>query len=212
LDDIISPNQSAFIPSRLITDNALIAFECLHAISSNAGERNNFCAYKLDLAKAYDCVDWRYLNNVFLKLGFQSTWVSRVMTCVSSVRYTVRFNGAMSAPFTPSRGLRQGDPLSPYLFLFVVDGLSKLIDHRVQSRRLQELKICRRAPGICHLLFADATLLFFKANPTQANEVKNVLQLFARGTRQLINTAKCSVMFKEKNRREIMWPLNKSLR
>jgi hypothetical protein len=175
LDDIISPNQSAFIPGRLITDNALIAFECLHAISSNAGERNNFCAYKLDLTKAYDRVDWRYLNNVLLKLGFHSTWVSRVMTCVSSIRYTVRFNGAMSAPFTPSRGLRQGDPLSPYLFLFVADGLSKLIDHRVQSGRLQELKICRRAPGISTFCLPMTLYYFFKVNPTQADEVKNVM-------------------------------------
>jgi hypothetical protein len=182
LDDIISPNQSAFIPGRLITDNALIAFECLHAISSNLGERNNYCAYKLDLAKAYDRVDWRYLNNVMLKLGFQSTWVSRVMTCVSSVRYLVRFNGALSAPFTPSRGLRQGDPLSPYLFLFVADGLSKSINNKVQSGSLQELKVCRRDPGISHLLFADDTLLFFKANSAQASEVKTVLEAFARGT------------------------------
>jgi hypothetical protein len=196
LDGIISPNQSAFIPGRLITDNALIAFECLHAISSNAGERSTFCAYKLDLAKAYDRVDWSFLNNVLLKLGFQSSWVSRVMTCVSSVRYIVRFNGAMSAPFTPSRGLRQGDPLSPYLILFVVEGLSKLINSKVQDGTLQELKVCRRAPGISHLLFADDTLLFFKANPAQAVEVKNVLDLFAQGTGQPINPAKCLIMFK----------------
>jgi hypothetical protein len=195
-DGIVSPNQSAFIPGRLITANALIVFECLHAISSNAGERNSFCAYKLYLAKAYDRVDWSYLNNVLLKLGFHSTWVSRVMTCVSSVRYIVRFNGAMSAPFTPSRGLRQGDPLSSYLFLFVADGLSKLINSKVQCGRIQELKVCRRAPGISHLLFADDTLLFFKANPAQAEEVKDILDLFARGTGQLINPAKCSIMFK----------------
>jgi hypothetical protein len=155
LNDIISPNQSAFIPGRLITDNALIAFECLHAISSNAGERNNFCAYKLDLAKVYDRVDWRYLNIVLLKLGFQSSWVSRVMTCVSSVRYFVCFNGVSSAPFTPSCGLRQGDPLSPYLFLFVADGLSKLINRKVQSDNLQEMKVCRRAPGdpVSHIFY-----------------------------------------------------------
>jgi hypothetical protein len=92
----------------MITDNALIAFECIHAIKVNSDVRGEFCAYKLDLSKAYDRVDWDFLNKVLLKLGFQSSWVQRVMSCVTSVRYTIRFNGAMSAPFFPSRGLRQG--------------------------------------------------------------------------------------------------------
>ena len=109
LQDLIAPNQSAFIPGRMITDNALIAFECLHAINSNADERSKFCAYKLDLSKAYDRVEWCFLRKVLLELGFQSTWVDRVMTCVTSVRYTIRFNGVVSTPFTPTRGLRQGD-------------------------------------------------------------------------------------------------------
>ena len=73
LQDIISPNQSAFIPGRMITDNALIAFECLHAINSNARERSSFCAYKLDLSKVYDRVEWSFLQQALLKLGFQSS-------------------------------------------------------------------------------------------------------------------------------------------
>ena len=162
LQDLISPNQSAFIPGRMITDSALIAIECIHAINSNADERSSFCAYKLDLSKAYDRVEWCFLRSVLLKLGFQSIWVDRVMTCVTSVRYTVRFNGVMTAPFTPTRGLRQGDPLSPYLFLFVADGLSTLIYSKVSTGTLKELQVCRNAPGVSHLLFADDTLFFSK--------------------------------------------------
>lgn len=195
LQDIISPSQSAFIPGRLITDNAIIAFECLHAINSNADERSKFCAYKLDLSKAYDRVDWGFLSMVLLKLGFQREWVDRVMTCVTSVSYTVRFNGVVSTPFTPSQGLRQGDPLSPYLFLFVADGLSALINRKVMDGALQELHVCRAAPGISHLLFADDTLLFFKASQPQAQVVKEVLDAYAKGTGQLINPSKCSIMF-----------------
>lgn len=158
----------------MITDNALIAFECLHSISSNSDDRSSFSAYKLDLSKAYDRVDWGFLNKVLLKLGFQSDWVHGVMQCVTSVRYTIRFNGVQSAAFSPTRGLRQGDPLSPYLFLFVPDGLSLLVNRKIRDDALQDLKICRGAPGISHLLFAD-TLLFFGAVADQAEQVKDLL-------------------------------------
>lgn len=119
------------------------------------------------------------------------------MTCATSVRYTIRFNGVMSAPFTSSRGLRQGDPLSPYLFLFVADGLSILISRKVATGALKELAICRNAPGVSHL-FADDTLLFFKASPDQAEVVKEVLATYGKCTGQQINPAKCSIMFNEK--------------
>lgn len=120
------------------------------------------------------------------------------MQCVTTVRYSIRFNGALSAPFAPSRGLRQGDPLSPYLFLFVADGLSQLINRKIRDDSLKELKICRGAPGLSRLLFADDTLLFFQASVEQAAHVKEVLECYERGTGQLVNPAKCSIMFNPK--------------
>jgi hypothetical protein len=148
-------------------------------------------------------VDWDFLNKVLLKLGFQSSWVQLVMSCVTLVRYRVRFNGVATPPFSPSRGLRQGDPLSPYLFLFVADGLSKIISSKVESQALQELRICRGALGVSHLLFADDTLLFFKAIADQAHVVKEIIDTYARYTGQLINPSKCSIMFNEKGNPEL---------
>jgi hypothetical protein len=110
LDDIISPEQSAFVPIRRITDNALIAFECAHAIQKSNGRKGDYCAYKLDLSKDYDRVDWGFLQSVIEKLGFHSKFVQWVMTCVTTVRYRVRFNGTDLSPFHPSRGIHQGDP------------------------------------------------------------------------------------------------------
>jgi hypothetical protein len=101
------------------------------------------------------------------------------------------------APFAPSRGLRQGDPLSPYLFLLVVDGLSVLLKHYVATDRLDGLKVSRRAPGIIHLLFADDSLLLFRANATQATNIKEALTIFERNTGQLLRPSKCSLLIQE---------------
>jgi hypothetical protein len=195
LDSIISEEQSAFVPGRLITDNALIAFECVHAIQKDRGK--DFCAYKLDLSKAYDRVDWGFLQSLMEKLGFQSRWVQWIMSCVSSVRYSVRFNGLPSQPFSPTRGLRQGDPLSPYLFLLVADGLSTLLKHNEQLGNIDGVKVCRRAPSVSHLLFADDSLLFFRANVQQALVVKNVISTFERCSGQLLSPNKCSLLMNE---------------
>lgn len=119
------------------------------------------------------------------------------MPCVSSVRYSVRFNGVLSEPFQPSRGLRQGDPLSPYLFLFVADTLSVILQREIQMGRLEELRVSRRAPGISHLLFADDALLFFRADTEQAAKIKQVLQIFQEGTGQLLSPAKCSILTRD---------------
>jgi hypothetical protein len=111
------------------------------------------------------------------------------------VRYSVKFNGALLEAFSPTRCLRQGDPLSPFLFLFVVDGLSALLKSEVTAGSISPVKVCRRAPGIFYLLFADDTLLFFKADGAQADCVKQVIGTYALSTGQLINPAKCAIHF-----------------
>jgi hypothetical protein len=85
LQDIIGPMQSAFVPGRMVTDNALIAFECLHAIKHGNNSCKKFGAYKLDLTKAYDRMDWGFMEGVMRRLGFQSKWVQWVMVCVTTV-------------------------------------------------------------------------------------------------------------------------------
>lgn len=153
------------------------------------------CAYKLDLAKAYDRVDWGFLQGVLEKMGFQSIWVQWIMACVTTVHYRIKFNGELLQPFYPSRGLCQGDPLSPYLFLLVADSLSKLIKKEENLGRIEGIRICRRAPAISYLLFADDTLLFFKASTDQATNIRNLLNEFESGTGQLVSLGKCSILF-----------------
>ena len=86
LDEIISPQQSAFVPGRMIMDNALLAFECRHFMQHEKKQENNYCAYKLDLSKAYDRVDWEFLEQALIKWGFSMELISWIMACVRSVR------------------------------------------------------------------------------------------------------------------------------
>lgn len=105
LDNIISVNQSAFIPGRLITDNILVAFEMFHHMK-NQKSAEGCLAMKLDMAKAYDRIEWDFLDAVLGKFGFDVGWRSRVMECVRTVSFSVLVNGRPSEEFSPSRGIR----------------------------------------------------------------------------------------------------------
>jgi len=108
LPSIISCTQSAFIPGRLITNNIIAAFETIHTMKTRMWSKVGYMRVKLDMSKAYDRVEWRFLEAAMIKMGFADRWVKLVMQCVTSVSYSVLVNGSSVGNIKPSKGIRQG--------------------------------------------------------------------------------------------------------
>lgn len=195
LDGLISENQSAFVPGRLITDNIMLAFETHHFLKKKTQGREGYAALKLDLSKAYDRVEWGFFRAVLLKFGFSQTWVKLIITCVSTVDYSILFGGGEIGPIFPQRGLRQGDPLSLYLFIFVAEGLSALIRERENTGVFQGIIVARSAPKISHLLFAEESFIFFRATLAESEVCRDSLHCYSIATGQLLNLDKSSLSF-----------------
>ncbi|XP_074266422.1 uncharacterized protein LOC141589691 [Silene latifolia] len=194
LNEIVSENQSAFTPGRAISDNVMIAFEVFHYMKCSHSTEG-YMATKLDMAKAYDRVEWQFLKNILDAMGFDRAWVNRVMACVSTVSFSVLINGTPSEEFMPTRGLRQGDPLSPYLFIHCAKALSSMLRRAVERGSLHGVRISNGAPIISHLLFADDSIFFRRANDAEAYVVLDILRRYEYASGQLVSVDKTTVSF-----------------
>ncbi|CAL5340398.1 unnamed protein product [Camellia sinensis] len=195
LPSVISDTQSAFIPGRLITNNALVAFEVFHFLKNKRAGKDGCMALKLDMSKAYDRVEWPFINQMMLLLGFPQRFVQLIMNCVSTVSFSVLVNGKPSSMFYPTRGIRQGDPLSPYLFTICAEGMSALLDRAMAANRLSGISICRGSPRLSHLFFADDSLLFAAAKEGEAVVLREILHKYEQESGQKVNFQKSAVCF-----------------
>jgi hypothetical protein len=130
------------------------------------------------------------LKGMVVKMGFSQKWIRWIMLCVETVDYSIIVNGHMVGPIVPGRGLRQGNPLSSYLFIICAEGLTALIRQAENIGNLHGIKICRKTPTISHLLFADDCFLFFKATVNEATVLKNILSVYEAASSQAINLHK----------------------
>lgn len=160
LDMVISDTQSAFFPGRLISDNIMISCEVMHFLKRKRYDKDEYMALKLDMSKAYDRVEWKFLEAILEKMGFNSWWIHLILRCVTSVSYNIVHGDKSMGPIFLNQGIRQGDPLSPYLFIICVEGLSALIRKYEDRGWIHGIKICRKAPAISHMLFVDDSYVY----------------------------------------------------
>jgi hypothetical protein len=192
---VISANQSAFVPGRLITDNIVAAYETLHSMHYRMWSKVGYMGIKLDMSKAYDRVEWSFLEAVMRKMDFSEAWINLTMGCVSSVSYAILVNGQPSDIIKPSRGIRQGDPLSPFLFLLCAEALSALLSRAVERGVLTGVPTSKKGPRLSHLFFADDSLIFCKANSVEWRRLTKLLDKYEAASGQKLNKDKTSIFF-----------------
>ncbi|BFG41163.1 hypothetical protein CerSpe_274360 [Prunus speciosa] len=178
--NLVSPNQVSFVPRRQIVDNIVVAQEMLHKFKISKG-RKGFIAWKIDLSKAYDRLSWDFIREVLWEVG------------IRAVRYKAILNGELTDTLFPKCGIRQGDPLSPYLFVLCMEKLSHIIQQSVQDKAWKPVQICQSGPFISHLFFADDLILFGKASVNQAIVMKNCLDGFCRLSGQKVSFEKSMI-------------------
>ena len=154
------------------------------------GRKYSFGALKIDMSKSYDRVEWNFLRAVLIVMKFDAKWVHWIMECVTSIRYTLLMNGNLTSTFVPTQGLRQEDPLSPYLFLLCANILSISLIQAESTRRIQGVRVGRRGLYFNHLLFADDSLLFFRNDNHSLRNLQCILDWYSNILEQKINLGK----------------------
>ncbi|XP_013608296.1 PREDICTED: uncharacterized protein LOC106315069 [Brassica oleracea var. oleracea] len=207
MPDIISETQGAFVSGRLISDNILVAHEMVHGLRTNEAIGKQYMAIKTDMSKAYDRVEWQFLEALLEKIGVNRRWVNWVMSCVSTVSYTVLLNGQTHGFIKPERGIRQGDPMSPFLLILCTEALVHALNMAEKKGDLHGIRLGRQGPAVHHLLFADDSLLMCKASKEESLVIIDCLRRYGEASGQVINKLKSSVIFgakvSEQDRAEI---------
>ena len=156
------------------------------------------CAIKIDLQKAFDTLSWSFLLDVLASLKMDPIFINWIKSCLTNPRYSISFNGGLEGYFKGARGVRQGDPLSPYLFVIAMDILSKLLDIAAAHGVYDYHPKCKRIK-LTHLCFADDLMIFTKGNVESIVGIQNVLKLFYTFSGLQLNNEKSEIFSSEIN-------------
>lgn len=194
LSNLISPVQSTFIPRRRGLDNILITQEMLYALNRRKG-KDGYTAIKVELEKAYDRLEWSFIHKVLQAFHFPHHFTKLIVSCVSTTSISILVNGSKMDSFLPFHGIRQGNPLSPYLFILCMEFLTPLIEGKCVQGSWIPLKASRGNIGISHLIFADDLILFANVTEEACEAMLEVLQVFCSESSQKLSVDKSRMYF-----------------
>lgn len=140
LDELIGPLQSSFVLKRGTSDSAILAQEVVHFMHKSRSKKGTI-AFKIDLEKAYDRLNWDFIELTLNDFGFPQSTICLIMSCFRAISLSILWNGAKTETFHPYRGLRQGDHLSPYLFVLCMEKLALTIQHKVNQGRWKPIHL-----------------------------------------------------------------------
>lgn len=173
IGEVINQAQSGFIPGRHIADNIILATELIRGYGrSHISPR---CVIKVDIRKAYDSVEWSFLEGMLWELGFPHKCISWIMACVQSASYSLLIDGTPTKPFKAKKGIRQGDPLSPFLFAICMEYLSRCLGRLKLNPDFNFHPKCEKI-HLTHLMFADDLLLFARADMSSIVKIMAAFQ------------------------------------
>lgn len=162
VEKLVSPNQRAFVKGKWIAENSAIANEVIHKVRKHKGKKG-LMVLKIDMKKVYDIMEWSFVIRLLKTWGFNESLCGLVRSCMKSVYFSLLLNGYISKTFKLSRGLRQGDLLSPFLFILGSEALTRLFRKEEDSGSFHRIKIHKNSPVITHLLYADDLLVMCQA-------------------------------------------------
>ena len=157
--------------------------------------KQGYIALKIDLEKSFDRLEWGFIYHVLNWFNFPKDWIDLIMSCISSSTLSILVNGELLDPFLPSRGIRQGDPLSPYIFILCMEYLVCLILFKVFLGNWSDVKTSRDGPSFSHFFFADDLILFAKATKKNCLAIQKFLNVFCTSSGQKVNSEKSKIFF-----------------
>eukprot|EP00253_Pinus_taeda_P011126 PITA_11126 len=184
---LISPEKSGYVKGRQILDGIILSHEIIHSLKHS---KQACMILKLDLSKAFDKLSWTYIQKMLNAFGFSPMWTRWIMSLITSSFFSILVNGIPSWPFSPSRGIKQGDLLSPFLFVLMAEGLGR---HN-NSHQLKGLYI-HNSPTITHQQFVDDNMLFGYPSVQEASHFESLLNDFSEASGTNISNSKSQIFF-----------------
>ena len=191
--EVINPCQVGFVPEHRTSDNIIIVQEVIRTFKSRWG-RDGHVVIKLDLEKAYDRLDWGFLKETLEFFQMPPSFITLIMNMLSSTKYHILWNRTPLPKVAPSRGLRQGNPLLPYLFILCLERFLIQLEEAVQDKIIHPVKFRERVQ-LSHLFFANDIFLFTKAKTRDCRNLRNILQTFCDFSGQVISVSKLKLWF-----------------